>query len=394
MQSGVLKNSKTLRTAGIAVLILLLLFVFNAITNKVFLTERNLTMLLRQSSVLMVLASSLMMLLITRNIDLGGGAGVYLTGTVMAILIVRHGWNTWAAISVGIVLGIIMGTVVGWFIGYFGLPAFIVTLGAQLIFRGTGYVLTNAATIGPLPKDFTAISDAYIPETISIVLMVILGLLYLGVQFRSFKKLGKWYGGRDKLIKNILITIVFIAAAAWVFGGYRGIPMAVLIAAVVAVIMHFISSKTVYGREIYLIGGNMEASRLAGVRTSRRIWQAYVVQGLMYGIAGALLCARLGSAAATGGQLLELDAVAAACIGGTSMSGGVGSIMGLSVGVVLYTMIDNVMSLMNVSSHLQMVAKGLILLMALSLDTLANKVKYRFKLVNRKTAEAELRAGA
>ncbi|MEG2624512.1 MAG: ribose ABC transporter permease, partial [Clostridia bacterium] len=135
---------------------------------------------------------------------------------------------------------------------------------------------------------------------------------------------------------------------------------------------------------IYLIGGNIEAARLAGVRTDRRIFQSYVMEGLIYGIAGVVLCARLGGAASTAGQGLELDAVAAACIGGTSMSGGTGSIVGVGLGVVLLTMIDNVMSLMNVSSFLQMVAKGIILLIAVCLDLYMNKQKYKFKLVNKK----------
>ncbi len=383
MRTVSIKNKNILKTGSRILVVAVMLVVFNLITKNIFLTQRNLTMLLRQSSVLMILASSLMMLLITRNIDLSGGAGVYLTGVIMAILIVNHGWNPWLAMAVAIALGLTMGFTIGILVGYLQLPAFIVTLGAQLVFRGTGYVLTNAATIGPLPKAITNISDAYIPPVPAIITVAVLCIIFIAINLRSYKKLGKWYGSKEKLEVNILIAIVLAAVLCWVFIGYKGLPMAVVIAFAVALVMHFVASKTVYGRHIYLIGGNIESARLAGVRTPKRICQAYVVQGLMYGIAGTVLCARLGSAAATGGQLLELDAVAAACIGGTSMSGGVGTILGLSVGVVIYTMIDNVMSLMNVSSHLQMVAKGTILLMAISIDMVANKAKFRFKLVKR-----------
>lgn len=377
-------NNKLFNKTAIGFLVVaVMLVVFNQITNSVFLTQRNLTMLLKQSSVLMILASSLMMLLITRNFDLSGGAGVYLTGTIMALLIVNHGWNVWLAMTVGLALGITMGFAIGLLVGYLRLPAFIVTLGAQLVFRGTGYVLTNAATIGPLPKTFTNLSDAYIPPTAAIIVVILLLLIFIISNIRNYRKLGRWYGGKDKLQKNVVLGVLLSLIMTWVFVGYRGIPMAVVIAFGVAVVMHFVASKTVYGRHIYLIGGNIEAAKLAGVRTSQRICQAYVIQGLMYGIAGIVLCARLGGAAATGGQLLELDAVAAACIGGTSMSGGIGTIMGVGVGVVIFTMIDNVMSLMNVSSHFQMVAKGAILLIAISIDMLANKAKFMFKLVKR-----------
>ncbi len=360
-----------------------LLFVFNLITNHVFVSQRNLTMLLKQSSVLMILASSLMMLLISRNIDLSGGAGVYLTGTVVATLVVKAGWSIYPAIAVGVSLGVVMGMVNGFFIGFMGLPAFIVTLAAQQVFRGVGYVMTNAATVGPIRKSFNAISEAYISPTLSVVVVCLLFAFFAFINFRSFKRMGAWYGGKDRLFKNLALAAVVCGALIWVFAGYRGIPMAVVAAFAVATVMHVVSTKTVYGRHIFLIGGNIEAARLAGVRTERRIFQAYLVEGLMYGIGGVVLTARLGGAAATGGTGLELDAVAAACIGGTSMSGGIGSTVGVGMGVVLLTMIDNVMSLMNVSSYLQMVAKGIILLTAVCLDLYVNKAKFKFKLVNK-----------
>lgn len=377
-------NKNYLKTLGMLVGIAFLLWIFNIITNNVFVTPRNLTMLLKQSSVLMILASSLMMLLISKNIDLSGGAGVYLCCCVVALLIVNAGWSMYAAIPVCIIMGMCMGALNGFFIGFVGLPAFIVTLAFQQMFRGIGYVITNAATIGPMPKAFNQISEAYIPPMISVIIVCSLFVVLVFTNIYNYKKLGAWYGGIEKLIVNLAIPAVVCAALIWVFNGFRGIPMAVVVAFVVAVVMYIVSSKTVYGRHIYLIGGNMEAARLAGVRTDVCVFKSYVIEGLMYAIAGIVLTARLGGAANTAGTNLELDAVAAACIGGTSMSGGVGSILGLSVGAVLLTMIDNVMSLMNVSSFLQMVVKGLILLAAVCLDLMMNKAKFRFKLMNKK----------
>lgn len=378
------KNNKSIKNAVMALAAVILLVIFNKMTNNSFISERNLTMLLKQSSVLMILASTLMVLLIERNIDLSGGAGVYLTSVIVAILIVRYHVSMYIAIPAALLLGVLMGIGNGYFIGYLGLPAFIVTLAAQQIFRGTGYVLTNAATVGPMPKKFTMISEAYIPPTASIILAIVLATIFIIYNVIHYTKMKSAYGGLNKLIKNCVVAVAATGVAIWIFKGYRGLPMSAVIAIVVACVMYFITTKTVYGRQAYLIGGNIEAAKLAGVRTKKRVFQSYVMEGLIYGIAGIVLTARLGGAAATGGNLLELDAVAAACIGGTSMSGGAGTILGLGVGVVILTSIDNVMSLMNVSSFLQMVIKGIILLLAVCLDLYVNRSKFRFKLLKNK----------
>ena len=377
-----IKGRNAIRPVATVAGIALLLVVFNSITNGVFVSPRNFTMLLKQSSVLMILASTLMMLLIGKNIDLSGGAGVYFTGTIVAMLIVNANWPIAPAIVAGLLLGVCMGCAEGFFIGYLGLPAFIVTLAFQQIYRGTGYVLTNAATIGPVPKSFINIAEAFIPSAAAIVLVVLLyAVLIVSIVVRH-RRSGEWNRGIGKLVQNICVSTVICGVLIWMFLGYRGLPMCVVIAFVVALVMYFVSTRTVYGRHIYLIGGNIEAARLAGVRTEKRIFQSYVMEGMIYGIAGVVLCARLGGAASTAGTGLELDAVAAACIGGTSMSGGTGNIIGLTMGVIILTMIDNVMSLMNVSSFLQMVAKGIILLISVCLDLYMNKQKYKFKLVN------------
>lgn len=375
------KNTNNIRNVVLTIAGVILLAIFNKITNNAFISQRNLIMLLKQSSVLMILASTLMVLLVMRNIDLSGGAGVYLTSVIVAILIVKLNVNMYLAIAIALLAGVIMGAINGYFIGYLNLPAFIVTLAAQQIFRGIGYVLTNAATIGPMPKKFNLISEAHIPPTACIIITIILFAAFIIHNLYQYKKMNKYYGGFKKLVRNSIIALILAGISIWIFGGYKGCPMAVVISSIVACCMYFVTTKTVYGRHAYLIGGNIEAAKLAGVRTDKRIFQSYVMQGLIYGIAGIVLTARLGGAAATGGNLLELDAVAAACIGGTSMSGGTGTILGLVGGVLILTAIDNVMSLMNVSSYLQMVIKGVILLIAVCFDLYVNRYKFKFKLI-------------
>lgn len=378
------KKKALMKKAGTVVGILALVLIFNNLTNGAFASQRNLVILLKQSAVLMILTSSLMMILIEKNIDLSGGAGVYLTGTLCALMIVKAGVSIYMAIPLTLIIGVLMGAINGFFIGYIGLPAFIVTLAAQQVFRGIGYTLTNCATVGPMPKNFTAISEAFIPTYFSVMLVIVIFVLFSIANIRKYKQMGEWYGGKTKLIENIAVACIAAIILSWMFLGYRGCPMAVVIAVIVAEIAYLITTKTVYGRQVYLIGGNIEATKLAGINTVKRVFQSYLFEGLMYGIAGIVLTARLGGAASTGGNLLELDAVAASCIGGVSMTGGVGTVLGAACGVVILTAIDNIMSLMNISSYLQMVIKGIVLLMAVCLDLYANKGKLRFKLLNSK----------
>jgi D-xylose transport system permease protein len=375
-----LNDKAVIKNIGFTIAVIIMLCFFNIISNDTFFSQRNLTMLFKQSAVLMILASSLMILLIERNFDIAGGAGVYLTGVIVAILIVRFEVPLYIAIPLGITLGIVMGMASGFFIGYLNLPAFIVTLAFQQIFRGIGYTLTNAATVGPMPRNFTLISEAYIPPFISLILIITALVFFVAIQILRFQKMREYGEGVGFLVRHIVITSMIAILFVWIFYGYKGFPMSVIIALSVAGIMHFITSKTIFGRHAYVIGGNVEAARLAGVKTKRRIFQAYLLEGLMYGIGGIVLTARLGGAAATGGNLLELDAVAACCIGGTSMNGGIGTIGGMLVGCLVLTAIDNVMSLMNISSYLQMVVKGLILLLAICLDLYVNKSQFQFKL--------------
>jgi ABC-type xylose transport system permease subunit len=376
----IVDKKRLITTAGKIVILVIMVLLFNKLTNQAFFTQRNMTMLLKQGSVLMILTSSLMLLLIQTNIDLSGGAGVYLTGVVCALLIVRMNWHYVPAIIVAILLGMIMGGINGFFVGKIGLPAFIVTLAAQQIFRGTGYVLTDATTIGPMPKEFIMISEYSIPPLISALIVTVVVVLFLIENFVKYKKSGERFKNKEKMISDITRALLIGVLLIWVFLGYNGIPMAVVIASVTVFSTFIITNKTVFGRRSYLVGGNKEASRLAGVNINNVMLRTYLYEGLMYGIGGVVLTARLGGAAATGGNLLELDAVAAACIGGVSMSGGSGTIQGCVLGVIVLTAIDNVMSLMNISSYIQMVVKGIILLIAVSIDLYTNKSKLKFKL--------------
>ena len=359
--------------------VIILMCIFNLLTGNIFTSVRNLTLLMKQGSVLMIVASGLMLLQIERNFDLSGGAAVYFVSVIAAQCAVTYKLPLPFALLIAMLCGLLMGALNGFFIGYVGIPAFIGTLAAQLLFKGVGYTWTNAATIGPLSDEFAWLSEGYIPPAASAVLIVAVALAACLFCIFDYKKMRQWYGSVNRLFTRIAAIVIAAVLAIWIFTGYYGIPMCVFFAGVMASITGFISNKTVFGRHIYIIGGNPEAANLSGIKTKRRIFQSYVYMGVIYGVAGIVITARLGGSTATSGNLLELDAVAAACIGGTSMSGGVGRITGVALGVLVLSAVDNVMSLMNVSSYLQMVVKGLILLLAVCMDVCMNQTKFRLK---------------
>ncbi len=383
-QTASFLNKKMLTHLVMLVGIVVMVYVFSHLTRGVFASARNLTLLTKQGSVLMIVACGLMLLLVERNFDLSGGAAVYFVSVVVSKMVVTYKFDLVTSISVALACGLILGCINGIFIGYIAVPAFIATLASQLVFKGVGYTWTDAATIGPIPDRLADLAEGYIPNTASGVLITIVCLLVCALTILNYRKMRAWYGGINRLVMELAVAVAIGGIAFWVFTGYHGIPTCVLFASIMIGITWFIANKTVFGRHIFIIGGNPEAARLVGIKTRRRVFQSYVYMGLVYGVAGVVITARLGGSTATTANLIELDAVAAACIGGTSMSGGVGSVGGVALGVLILSAVDNVMSLMNISSYAQMVVKGLILLFAVCMDVYVNRST--FKLFKRKKA--------
>lgn len=355
--------------------IIVIMFIFNAMTNGVFLSQRNITLLLKQSAILGVVSAGMVMLIVARQIDLSAGSAVYLVSAITAQLSVTYQWGLVPSIFCAMLAGLLMGAWQGMFVAKFNIPAFIVTLAGMLIFKGIGYVWTNAATIGPVSSKLVFLSEGYIPFTLSIAILVAGTALAIGIVLRDASRLQKWVKSGVRKWYKVGLILLAAVVIGWIFMGYQGIPMAVLIMAVTVALLYFVMARTKFGRNLYVIGGNPDAAKLAGIKTGRHLFQAFVVMGAVYGVAGILITARLGSSPPSAGNLLELDAIAAAVIGGTSLSGGVGIIPGALLGALLLSAIDNCMSLMNVSSFLQMVIKGLILLAAVMFDLYARKGK-------------------
>lgn len=355
--------------------VLLLMVIFNYFSNGIFFSQRNITLLLRQAAILGVLSGGMVMVIVTGNIDLSAGSAIYLITVVVAQLTVKYNWKPAPTIIAAVVVGILMGAFQGMMVAQFNVPSFIVTLAGMLIFRGIGYVWTNALTVGPVPREIVFLSEGFIPPTITTILIAVVTLLAVILYIRNAVELKEWESFNRKIITTVIPLITVGVIAIWVFSGYNGMPMAIIFLVIIATITNYIMSRTKFGRNLYVVGGNAEAAMLSGIKVKQHVFSAFIYMGVIYAIAGILTSGRLASAPPTAGEQLDTDGIAAAVIGGTSLAGGVGSIPGALVGALLLAAIDNYMSLMNISSFIQQVVKGLVLLGAVWFDSAVRKNK-------------------
>jgi D-xylose transport system permease protein len=367
------------RTLSLFLVFILLAFYFNVASNHVFFSPRNLSLLLRQASIVAVAAAGVSVLIVMGEIDLSIGSAVYLCSVVAANMQAQFHFGTLETVVATILVGAILGAWQGIWVVAVSVPSFVVTLSGLLAFRGIGYWISNAQTIAPVSKSFSYLSEGFIPPGIAYILLAFvlaLGVLYLLGRHQRESR----HESADLLrtITRIALLTASVAFLAWIFGGFLGIPVALLWVAATGGLLSILTSRTKFGRNAYLIGSNREASILAGISLHRQLFLGFVLMGLLYGVSGVLITARLGACTASSGLFLELDAIAGAVIGGTSLRGGVGTVTGAMIGAVLLATIDNGMSILNVSAFLQMVVKGFVLLSALSVDSyIMKRRKYR-----------------
>lgn len=360
------------RAFGMIPVVILIGIIFQPLTEGIFLSPRNVALLLRQAAILTVTGCGVAMLIIMGEIDLSIGSAVYLAALTTAMAQTQWGASTPVAVLIALAAGLVMGAWNGFWITRLGVPSFVVTLAGFLGFRGLGYVWSNAATLAPMNKSFVAISEYFIPKPISLILIGVVFLLYLALTLRQWmvrrKRLGAARVGLGGLIGRIVGGLAAAALLVYITVGFLGIPTAVVVALTVAAILTFVTMNTRFGRRVYCVGGNREASYLSGINIKNNIFYAYLIMGLIYGIGGVLVSARLNAVPPNTGDFLELESIAAAVIGGVSLSGGIGTVYGAIIGAILLRGVENGMSLMNLSSFLQMVAKAMILLFAVWFD--------------------------
>ncbi len=359
----------------IAALALIWLY-FHWATGSIFLTSRNLSNLMLQTSVTGIIAVGMLMVIIAGQIDLSVGSVLGFAGAVAAISLARWELGLPAALLSAIIVGGLIGLIQGTLTAYLNIPAFIVTLGGLLAWRGAVKAITESETIPIADPIFKSIGQQYIEPNLGWILAGIAILFVIAIALRRAQT-QKTYGLGEanyagellKAIPTIAVIIVFI----YVMNSYAGIPIPVLILLAVALLGVFITNFTTFGRYLYAIGGNADAARLSGINNKQTILKVFALLGALTGVAALIFTARVGSAAPDAGTLKELDAIAACVIGGASLMGGRGTIFGACLGALIMASLDNGMSLLNVRDYMQDIIKGSILVAAVGLDMIGKK---------------------
>lgn len=358
-----------------ALLVIWTFFTFT--TDGAFLTPRNLSNLAVQMSVTGILATGMVLVIVAGHVDLSVGSLVGLLGGVAAILEVWLKWPTPLALGATLVLGALLGTLNGWIVAYQKVPAFIVTLGGLMAWRGVLLGITKGITVAGFSKPFKALGQGFVPESAGLVLAAVAtgAVMYMLMRSRAARQR---YGLEVGSTSSMLVQGLLISGAIWAFvltmNAYRGIPIPIFVVLTLAGLYTFIANRTRLGRHIYAIGGNLEAARFSGIPVQKLTLTVFIMNGILAAIAGLVLTGRLNAATITAGQSYELDAVAACVIGGTSLMGGVGKVPTAVVGALIMASLDNGMSMMNTDSFWQYIVKGTILVLAVWMD-IASKEK-------------------
>lgn len=365
-----------MRDYTMVIALIIIAIIFQIITKGTFLNPRNVSMLIRQMSIVAVLTTGMLMLIVSGNFDLSVGSIVLLAGGIPAVLQVWFGWSTVPAIIVGLIIGCILGSWQGYWVAYKAVPSFIVTLGGMMIFKGIYLVITNGITIGPLNDSFSVISQGFVNKTVGMTIGIcasILITLYMLKDRQDRIKCGFPVANIITTIFKTILSCGIILLIILVMNNYNGVPYPVLLLAVVILVVAFITKKTTFGRIVFAIGGNKEAAKYSGIKVERIVFVLFVISGFLSAISGILSTSRLDGATASAGMMFEMDAIAACVIGGTSLSGGRGTIFGAMIGALIMASLDNGMSLMNTSSNYQYIVKGLVLILAVWMDVKSKK---------------------
>ena len=366
----------------IALAVIMITFSFT--TDGLFLSSRNISNLINQTGYIAVLAIGMTLVIVIRHIDLSVGFLSGFLGAICAIMLTSWGWPVYIAIPLILVFGIFIGFFNGFLVAQVGIPAFVASLAGWLIFRGLLlWVTENSGTIVINDKYFNAIGNGFIPDIANVgtfhLLTVILGaiaiLLYVWSESRS-RAVKLKYKFEVISMSLFVIKLIFlsgiIAYITYILAGYNGLSWTIIIVAVTAAIYHFVTTKTVL--KTYLcIGGNPEARKTEWCQYQKDHFCSFCSMGMLSALSGILFASRLQSATTTAGTLFELDAIAAAYVGGVSAAGGVGKITGSLVGALVMSSLVSGMNLMGVGIYYQYIIRGAVLVAAVVFDVTTRK---------------------
>lgn len=373
--AGLTISPSALRGYTLILALIVVWGIFAYATDGTFLTARNFSNLMRQTAITGTLAVGMLMVIVAGQIDLSVGSVVGLTGGIAALM-QAAGYDFVTSISVGIAAGLAIGFVQGGLVAYANIPAFIVTLGGLLGWRGVVKGITEGSTIPINSPAFKSIGQQYLAPVAGygILALALLAIIYFALRHqRAQAKYSTKTPNAFALVTGIAVPSIAVAAFIYYLNSYAGIPIPVVILLVVALVGAFVTQNTTFGRYLYAIGGNPDAARLSGISLRGHTLAVFCIIGALAGVAGIVYTARVGAASPDAGILLELDAIAACVIGGASLMGGRGTILGACLGALFMASLDNGMSLKDVDDYVQDIVKGAILVTAVGLDMLGRR---------------------
>ncbi|USQ88112.1 sugar ABC transporter permease [Streptomyces phaeoluteigriseus] len=376
MLDGMRRN---MRQYGMLIALGLIVALFAVWTDGDLLLPRNVSNLVLQNSYILILAIGMMLVIIAGHIDLSVGSLTAFVGAFAAVLTVQHDVSWPVAVVLCLIVGAVAGSVQGFFIAYLGIPSFIVTLAGMLTFRGVTEILLEGQTLGPFPDGLQKIGNGFLPETgpetnyhnLTLLLGLVLITFVVLQEIRDRKRQQEF--SLEILPRNIfLLKLVAIVSALLVvtmlLASYKGAPIVLIILGLLVVGYGYVMRNSIFGRHIYAIGGNLPAAKLSGVKDKKVTFYVFLNMGVLAALAGLVVAARLNAASPKAGLNYELEAIASAFIGGASMSGGVGTVLGAIIGGVVLGVLNNGMNLLSVGTDWQQVIKGLALLAAVGFD--------------------------
>ena len=381
-----------LRTSGIYIAFVAIILIFTFTTGGTLLSPENVTNIILQNAHILIMALGMILVIVGGHIDLSVGSVLAFASAVSAVVVIKMGMPWWVGVVAAIVVGIVVGVWQGFWVAYVGIPAFIVTLAGMLLFRGLTYLVLDNVSLSPFPHGYREVASGFldgifgsitisegeglkaVPVTADIFTLVIGVLAVIGLvvsSLRTRRTRQSYNQGVESnflfVLKLVLVSAV-ILAFTWALAYNRGFPYVLITVAVLILIYNVVTNRTVFGRHVYSVGGNLSAARLSGVSVRSVNFWVMVNMGFLTGIAAAVFSSRSNGAQPGMGNMFELDVIAACFIGGASTMGGVGRVGGALVGGLVMAVMTNGMQLMGVPQSLQLVIKGLVLLLAVAFD--------------------------
>ncbi|WP_285114128.1 multiple monosaccharide ABC transporter permease [Leifsonia sp. fls2-241-R2A-40a] len=367
-----------LRQIGLFITLIAIVVFFQVATGGITLAPINVSNLIVQNSYILILAIGMVMVIIAGHIDLSVGSVVAFIGAMAGVFISQWHLPWPLAIVFCLVLGALVGAWQGFWIAYFGIPAFIVTLAGMLAFRGAAQIALGNQQISFFPKEFRAIGSGFLPafgttgyEPLTMILGLLASIAILASSLRQ-RAVRRKYDLEDEPLWWFIVKLVFLILLVLVMtvllASYNGTPIVLIILAVLVVGYSAIMNRSVFGRHIYAIGGNLAAAALSGVKTKRVTFLLFVNMGVLSAVAGLVFTAGLNLASPSAGTSFELDAISAVFIGGAAVTGGIGTVTGAIIGGLIIGVLNNGMSILGIDSDYQLLIKGLVLLAAVAFD--------------------------